>query len=536
MRHGQGTAADSAGAVPPEETSDKGESSNAFARLTTTHKVLIGIVAAGAIVIAAIGFAGSYTAVRQLAHSKGFGWFSFVFPIGVDAGIVVLLALDLLLTWLRIPFPLLRQVAWLLTVATIAFNAAAAWPDPLGVGMHAVIPILFVVCVEAARHAVGRIADVTADKHMESVRLTRWLLAPFPTFKLWRRMKLWEIRSYDGILRLEQDRLIYSAYLESQYGPRWRRKAPVEALMPLRLVRYGVPLIETVPAAMEAVGKDVPALFRARQAAALLPAAAAPVVEPEPDPVADLDPEPAPDVEPEVEPEHIAVEQAPEPMLLSPADCFTAFSQFVIQHGMYPNEEQLAGTLLQWYGATIPFDLKQLQRQYQQIAGYQAPDVTASVPAPEPVAQDHQYAPVVSEPAPQRAPETASVVEVQESHAAPEHRSLDREPVSAPARSTERARVQAKVEDGDQALRPGRGASTREQVLALYRALTPEERALRGRPLAALLAERSGGTLKFDTIRRTHLDPVIAAYEAEQSGGFPSQREDSAVSEREVSQ
>ncbi|WP_030622420.1 DUF2637 domain-containing protein, partial [Streptomyces fulvoviolaceus] len=97
------------------------------------------------------------------------------------------LALDLLLTWIRIPFPLLRQTAWLLTAATIAFNGAAAWPDPLGVGMHAVIPILFVVSVEAARHAIGRIADITADKHMEGVRLTRWLLSPLPTFLLWRR-------------------------------------------------------------------------------------------------------------------------------------------------------------------------------------------------------------------------------------------------------------------------------------------------------------------------------------------------------------
>ncbi|WP_351237636.1 hypothetical protein, partial [Streptomyces sp. NPDC002133] len=28
-------------------------------------------------------------------------------------------------------------------------------------------------------HAVGRIADITADKHMEGVRLTRWLLSPW---------------------------------------------------------------------------------------------------------------------------------------------------------------------------------------------------------------------------------------------------------------------------------------------------------------------------------------------------------------------
>ncbi|WP_405663825.1 DUF2637 domain-containing protein [Streptomyces sp. NBC_01166] len=229
-------------------------------QLTRTHRVLIGVVVAGAVLIAAIGFAGSYAAVRELAEEKGFGEFSVVFPIGIDAGICVLLALDLLLTWMRIPFPLLRQTAWLLTAATIAFNGAAAWPDPLGTGMHAVIPILFVVAVEAARHAVGRIADITADKHMEGVRLTRWLLSPVPTFKLWRRMKLWELRSYEQVIKLEQDRLIYQARLQARFGRNWRRKAPVESMMPLRLAKYGVPLAETAPAGLAAAGIE-PALL-----------------------------------------------------------------------------------------------------------------------------------------------------------------------------------------------------------------------------------------------------------------------------------
>ncbi|MGN9761678.1 DUF2637 domain-containing protein [Streptomyces sp. SD31] len=224
------------------------------------HRILIGVVVFGAVIIAGIGFAGSYAAVRELAIQKGFGNFSYVFPIGIDAGICVLLALDLLLTWIRIPFPLLRQTAWLLTAATIAFNGAAAWPDPLGVGMHGVIPILFVVSVEAARHAIGRIADITADKHMEGVRLTRWLLSPVPTFLLWRRMKLWELRSYEQVIKLEQERLVYQARLRSRFGRAWRRKAPVESLMPLRLARYGVPLAETAPAGLAAAGIE-PALL-----------------------------------------------------------------------------------------------------------------------------------------------------------------------------------------------------------------------------------------------------------------------------------
>ncbi|WP_433857046.1 DUF2637 domain-containing protein [Streptomyces kronopolitis] len=242
-------------------------------KLTRTHRILIGVVIAGAVVIAGIGFAGSYTAVRELALKKGFGTFAYFFPLGIDAGICVLLALDLLLTWIRMPFPLLRQTAWLLTVATVAFNAAAA-SDPLGMGMHAVIPVLFVVTVEAARHAVGRMADITADKHMEGVRLTRWLLSPLPTFLLWRRMKLWELRSYDAVIKLEQERLVYQARLRSRFGRGWRRKAPVESLMPLRLARYGVPLAQTAPEGLAAAGIDPQ----------LLPATAARPTQSAPDP------------------------------------------------------------------------------------------------------------------------------------------------------------------------------------------------------------------------------------------------------------
>ncbi|MGH1554624.1 DUF2637 domain-containing protein [Streptomyces sp. L7] len=180
--------------------------------------------------------------MRELAIKKGFGEFSYFFPIGIDAGICVLLALDLLLTWIRMPFPLLRQTAWLLTVATVAFNAAAA-TDPLGRAMHAVIPVLFVVTVEAARHAVGRIADITRRQaHGRASASPAGCSPRIPTFLLWRRMKLWELRSYEQVIKLEQDRLVYQARLHSRFGRAVAPQGPVESMMPLRLARYGVPL------------------------------------------------------------------------------------------------------------------------------------------------------------------------------------------------------------------------------------------------------------------------------------------------------
>ncbi|WP_406007443.1 DUF2637 domain-containing protein [Streptomyces sp. NBC_00637] len=345
-------------------------------QLTRTHRVLIGVVVAGAVVIAGIGFAGSYAAVRELALEKGFGNFSYVFPIGIDAGICVLLALDLLLTWIRIPFPLLRQTAWLLTAATIAFNGAAAWPDPLGTGMHAVIPILFVVSVEAARHAIGRIADITADKHMEGVRLTRWMLSPLPTFLLWRRMKLWELRSYEQVIKLEQERLVYQARLRSRFGRAWRRKAPVESLMPLRLARYGVPLAETAPAGLAAAGIEPAVLPPAPLAAAAPPqelTAAAPLDAG----VRAVEAASVPRQAPQARPPG----QAPAPTEEEQSPWFQAPHEVAYQGGYDPTydpSEQYA----QWYEEQQQAEQYQDQYQEEPPAQEPSPEETGSFPIP----------------------------------------------------------------------------------------------------------------------------------------------------------
>ncbi|WP_230211344.1 DUF2637 domain-containing protein [Streptomyces kaniharaensis] len=202
---------------------------------------LVKASAAGGAVIAAIGFVGSYKALQKLAEHQGqMGTFSYVFPVGIDAGIAVLLALDLVLTWLRIRFPLLRYIAWMLTAGTIVFNAASAYPKPLPMALHALLPVLFVGVVEAGRYAVARIAAIEAGRpEMEGVRFFRWILSPLPTFKLWRKMKIFEITSYAEIVDMEQRRLVYRAVLRHRYGRGWRRAAPVEEVLPLKLARYG---------------------------------------------------------------------------------------------------------------------------------------------------------------------------------------------------------------------------------------------------------------------------------------------------------
>ncbi|MGW2672528.1 DUF2637 domain-containing protein [Streptomyces sp. NPDC001272] len=203
------------------------------------------IIAAGlcAAVVASIGFVGSYTALRELAVHRGFGDFSYVFPIGIDAGIVAMYALDLILVWRRMPKPVLRLLAHLLTLATIVFNAYSGRPpqeDPLGAAMHAVMPVLFVAVVEAVRHLIIRTNRLTMKAASDRVPLHRWVLAPWPTWCLYRRMRLWEITSYTQMVAMEKDRTVYRAWLQHKHGRGWKKKAGATALLPFTMAPYGL--------------------------------------------------------------------------------------------------------------------------------------------------------------------------------------------------------------------------------------------------------------------------------------------------------
>ncbi|MFD3518484.1 DUF2637 domain-containing protein [Streptomyces sp. NPDC058657] len=202
----------------------------------------------GALVIASIGFAASYSALSALAAQKGFGWVAPWFPIGVDAGIVVMYGMDLVLAWRRNPKPLLRWVGHLLIAATILFNAKAGGllDDPLGATMHGVMPVLFAATVEAGRALVIRTARVRMGADSDRVRLQRWLLAPLSTFTLWRRMRLWEISSYRQMVQMEHDRTVYRAWLAHKYGKKWRTKAGAAALLPFEMARFGLSVDEAL--------------------------------------------------------------------------------------------------------------------------------------------------------------------------------------------------------------------------------------------------------------------------------------------------
>nr|WP_270892300.1 DUF2637 domain-containing protein [Streptomyces sp. DHE17-7] len=120
------------------------------------------------------------------------------------------------------------------------FNAAAAeggvTGDPLGTAMHGVIPLLFIVAVEAARRAFVKASD-TRDS--QGVPLARWLLSPGRTAALWRRMKLWGTGSYQETVQIEQERGRLRRAMPRSIGGVGAR-ARNESCCPERMAPYGL--------------------------------------------------------------------------------------------------------------------------------------------------------------------------------------------------------------------------------------------------------------------------------------------------------
>lgn len=192
--------------------------------------------------VGAIGFAMSYDTLAEVALSWGFSeglapWF----PIGVDASILAFLALDLYLILKGIPWPVLRMAAHGMTGATVWFNASSQGEighDPVQSASHGVMPVLFVIGVEAARRLFIKKAQLEAGTHADRIPLHRWILAPLATPRFYRRMRLYGVTSYPEMIRRQQDLTAYEQWLKRKYKGDLS-KASEDERLPMRMAAYG---------------------------------------------------------------------------------------------------------------------------------------------------------------------------------------------------------------------------------------------------------------------------------------------------------
>lgn len=188
---------------------------------------------AGGALIGLIGFAASFASVSQAAYPY-MGRGAFTLPLLVDLGIFVLTGLAIVLELHEISSRWIRLIPNALAAFTIYLNTATQhqW---FGKAVHAAGPALWVMVVEIATFTVRRMVALSSENTIGKVRGSRWMLAPASTFRLWRRMRLWEITDYRTAIGREHERAAAVALLRQWYGRAWRSKAPRGERLAVRL-------------------------------------------------------------------------------------------------------------------------------------------------------------------------------------------------------------------------------------------------------------------------------------------------------------
>lgn len=206
--------------------------------------LVVGIVLAAA-VVSTLGLLSSYTALETKAASWGWDW-PWLLPVGIDVAIPAFTGANLILIRMGMELRWIRWVPRALTAVTVYLNWQAS-STPGGRIGHAALTLLWVIFSEIASHVYGtRIGAVTGKRRMETVRRSRWILAPIPTARLRRRMILWEITSYEEALTRLQEQTYLRAQLKEEFGWRWRSKAPLEQRMALKLGEAPAALADTL--------------------------------------------------------------------------------------------------------------------------------------------------------------------------------------------------------------------------------------------------------------------------------------------------
>jgi Protein of unknown function (DUF2637) len=118
--------------------------------LSGGQRIAVGVSVMLGLGLAAYGVAGSYQTVSGLAERRGVP-LAPMGPVGIDGGLIGVVVLDLVLSWIGQPIGWLRQFVRVLTVGTVAANAAAGWPDLVSAGLHVAAPLMLLAMVEAGR-------------------------------------------------------------------------------------------------------------------------------------------------------------------------------------------------------------------------------------------------------------------------------------------------------------------------------------------------------------------------------------------------
>jgi hypothetical protein len=231
-------------------------------RQVRTVIAAVSLIAAG---LAAYSAAASYETVVTLAVRFGLSLPNLT-PIGLDGGLFGVIILNIALIWLGKPVWWLGLTSRLFAVAIVAANGAAGWPRPVGTGLRVAAPVLFIIIIEAAQFVLLHRSDDSERekkrKRDERIPFARWILAPAPTFVIWRRKTLW---TGSRLPQSAIDTELSVIRLAEFYGDGWRQEADADLVW---MIQAGVNMGEV----LERVRKLVSPAAGRRQSRAASPA------------------------------------------------------------------------------------------------------------------------------------------------------------------------------------------------------------------------------------------------------------------------
>lgn len=162
--------------------------------LTRSQKALIAVALPALLAVMGFGFTSSFFTLYGAAASRG--WHAaWALPLAVDGAILVYVLLDHLAISLGSRSRWLHLVAWACAAFTVWANAAVAGGSGVWRVVHAAMPALWVAGLEAFRFVWRAMREKEGGK-ADGVPFARWILSPFHTARLWRRMRLQNVTSY----------------------------------------------------------------------------------------------------------------------------------------------------------------------------------------------------------------------------------------------------------------------------------------------------------------------------------------------------
>lgn len=248
-----GTQPIASGTQPAASGTTPDAPSDAGPDVSRKVKIALGIAAViGGCVMGAIGFYLSFGNLSKAGHTV-FGFSEDdapYFAVGVDVAIVTCLVLDLFMATIRTSWPLLRLLAHAMTVASVYFNAAAfgAIQDHVDKALsHGLMPVLFVIGVEAGRRILVHQAALPADH--DTIPGHRWALAGPTTWRIFKVMKIWDL-PYSEVVTRQRERAIFNAWTEykAEIAKAGLEEGSEEALarLPKKLEPYGMTVDEAL--------------------------------------------------------------------------------------------------------------------------------------------------------------------------------------------------------------------------------------------------------------------------------------------------